>query len=110
MTRMCRPTVSQERGYSGPIYPGLRLGSIRITGYSPRRHRSRETNCHSMRRGAQCSVPQFDIGTLEFEDAEGIAADKKAILFDDNTIGVKTRSVRGIQLVGGFAISIFIKT
>src|ERR1700693_4625421 len=81
------------------------LGSIRFTGYPPRGHRSRETNCHSMRRGTRRSLPQFDIGTLEFKDAERVAADKKAILFDDNTIGVKTRSVWGVQLVGGFAIS-----
>ncbi len=41
---------------------------------------------------------------------EGIAADQDAILFDDNAISVKTRSVRGVQLVGGFAIPVLIKT
>jgi hypothetical protein len=53
-------------------------------------------NCNFVRRGRRHSLPQLDIGTLEFEDAERGTADKDAILFDKNAIGVETRSVRGV--------------
>src|ERR1700730_9238750 len=59
---------------------------------------------------AACSLSKLDVGTVEFEDALGVAADEDAILFDKNGIGVKARSVRGVELICGFAIPVLVKT
>ena len=84
---------------------------IRITGYSPQATliARNQFQAHASW-SAACSLSKLDVGTIEFEDALGVAADEDAILFDKNAIGVKTRSVWGVQLVGGFAIPILIKT
>ena len=91
-----RPTFSHEGAAL------LRLGwrfflRIRITGYSPQTTllARNQFQAHASR-SAGCSVSQLGIGTVEFEDAEGVAADEDAILFDDNAIGVKARSIRGV--------------
>ena len=109
MTRMCSPTDSRERGYSGLHYLGLSLGGqyglLDIHRGATDRAKRIVIPCVAER----CSLPQLDIGTLEFEDTEGVATNENSILFDYDAIGVKARSVRGIQLVGGFAISVLIK-
>ena len=41
-------------------------------------------------------MTELGVGTVEFEDALGVAADYNTILFDENTVGVKARSIRGV--------------
>jgi hypothetical protein len=88
----------RERNLRRSALPGITVFCvIRITGYSPQATliARNQFQAHASW-SAACSLSKLDVGTIEFEDALGVAADEDAILFDKNAIGVKTRSVWGV--------------
>ena len=82
----------------GRLHPGWPFFCvIRITGYSPQAPLIARNQFQAYASwSAPCSRSQLSVGTVEFEDALGVAADYNTILFDQNTVGVKARSIWGV--------------